>query len=511
MYSFIGEPFTGKLIYMDFLDPKAKRRRNIRLMIGYALTGILIVTASTILVFQAYGFDVDRKTGEVIQNGLVFVDSAPDDAAIYINGAVHKDRSNTRFTLPEGKYELVIKKDGYRDWKRTFDLHGGDVERLMYPLLILGNLEQQEIANIGGLPSFTTQSPDRRWVLNSKPGSVADFTEYDLNSVDRNTEKPRERTFTLPATLLNAAEGAHSLEQVEWSTDNKHVLIKHSFSGGFEFVVISRDAPETSLNVNQTLALNPSNVTLRDKKFDQWYLYTKDGGVLQSADAKKTITTILSGVGSFKSHDEDTLIYTQPVPNSPLQRVLIRQNNNTYLLREVGVGEAKLDIARYDDAWYVVVGSDADKKTYIYKNPLEVLDNNDDRRPAPVTILKHIGTLSWVSFSNNTRFIVAQSGQHLETYDAEHKQTYRYDVIEAFDPDTKLSWMDGHRMIVRSQKQVVIFDFDGSNAQKLVPALGGNAAFFDRDYTVLYTLNKSKSSADSYGLIRTDLRLEQDK
>lgn len=496
---------------MEFLDPSAKRRRNIRLMIGYTLTGILIATASTILVFQAYGFNVDRKTGEVIQNGLVFVDSAPDDAAIYINGAVHKDRSNTRFTLPEGKYDLVIKKDGYREWKRSFDLHGGDIERFTYPMLVLGNLEQQEISNIGNAPSFTTQSPDRRWVLSAKTPSVTEFTEYDLNTVDKNSEKPRERTFTLPTTLMNIAEGAHSLEKVEWSTDNKHVLVKHNFPGGFEFVVINRDAPETSLNINKILSLNPTSVTLRDKKFDQWYVFNKEGGVLQSADAKKNITAILRGVGEYKSHDDSTLIYTQPIVNSPLQRVLLQQNGNTYLLREIGIGDSKLDIARYDGAWYVVVGSDADKKTYVYKNPLEILDNDDDRKPAPVTILKHNGVLTWVSFSNNTRFITAQSGQHIETYDAEHKLTYRFDAVESFDADTKLAWMDGHRMIARSQKQVMIFDFDGSNPQKLVPALGGFSAFFDRDYTVLYTFNNSTDVANEFGFIRTDLRLEQDK
>lgn len=496
---------------MDFLDPEAKRRRGIRLMVGYVLTGILIITASIILVFQAYGFDVDRKTGEVIQNGLVFVDSAPDKAAIYINGRIHKDVTNTRFTLPEGKYDLTIKKDGYRDWHRTFNLRGGDIERFTYPMLILSNLEQQEIANLGAAPGFTTQSPDRRWVLVAKSGSITEFSEYDLNSIDKSNEKPKERSFTLPSALFKAAEGPHSLELVEWSTDNKHVLVKHVYNGGLEYAVISRDAPETSININQLLALHPTTVTLRDKKFDQWYVFTQEGGVLQTADAKKNIATQLTGIGVYKSHDDNTLVYILPVANSPSQRVMLRQNDKTYMLREIANGPAQLDIARYDDAWYVVIGSDADKKTYIYKNPVDVLDKNDELKPAPIAILKHSSPLTWVAFSNNTRFIVAQSGQHIETYDAEYKETFRYDIPEQFDTDTKLTWMDGHRIIARSQKQVMSFDFDGSNLQKYVPALGGNTAFFDRDYTVLYTFNTSGQTKDTYGFIRTDLRLEQDK
>ncbi len=84
---------------MDFLDPKAKRRHKIRLFIGYGLMAAVILSTSAILVFQAYGFDVDRKTGEVIHNGLVFVDSAPDNASVRFNGQEQKQKTNNRFKL----------------------------------------------------------------------------------------------------------------------------------------------------------------------------------------------------------------------------------------------------------------------------------------------------------------------------------------------------------------------------------------------------------------------------
>src|SRR5689334_19275883 len=121
---------------MDFLDPKARRRHTIRLYIGYGLMATLILIASAILVFQAYGFDLDRKTGEVIQNGLVFVDSAPDKANVFFNDELQKAKTNNRFALPSGDYTLKIQKDGYRDWHRTFSITGGAVERFSYPLLL---------------------------------------------------------------------------------------------------------------------------------------------------------------------------------------------------------------------------------------------------------------------------------------------------------------------------------------------------------------------------------------
>ncbi len=251
---------------------------------------------------------------------LVFADSAPDGASVYLNDAQYRDQTNTRAVLPEGHYDLLIRKDGYRDWRRSFELKGGAVERFTYPLLLPNNLEQQEVASYAQPPTFSTQSPDQHWLLFSKGASISEFTEYDTTNVSKD-EKLAERSVSFPSELFTTAEGAHSVELVEWSNDNKHVLVKHSFVGGFEFIVLNREAPATSININKLLAQAPTSVSLRDKKFDEWYLYNQTGGQLIFADTKKTITPLLNGVGTYKSHDTDTLVYSQPVVNSPNQRI----------------------------------------------------------------------------------------------------------------------------------------------------------------------------------------------
>lgn len=497
---------------MDFLDPIAKKRRAIRMMIGYVLMGILISIGTIILVFQTYGFYIDRKTGEVLQNGLVFVDSSPDKASIFLNGKQHQDRTNNRLTLLEGKYDLLIKKDGYRDWRRSFELLGGSVERFTYPLLLPTKLEQKEVAAYKSPPSFTSQSPDKRWLFVSQGASLGEFLEYDLNNVSKTSNKPAERVVTFPSELFAGGVGQRTIEPLEWSSDNKHLLIKHTLAGSApEFIVLNREAPEASTNINKHLKINPTSVSLRDKKFDQWYIYSQVGGLLQTADAKKNSTLVANNVGVFKSHDADTIIYSQALAGAKTQRIFIKQDKNTYPLRDVSLGMVALDIARYDHAWYLVLGSDGDKKAYIYKDPFAELSKKDGSKPAISAVLRTQGPLNWVAFSQNTRFIVAQSGQHIETYDAEYKDIYRYDIADKFDEATKLTWMDGHRLLGRSEGQIIIFDFDGANKQKLVPVLGGSSTFFDRDYKVLYSLNNSSANQGAFGLMRTDLRLDQDK
>lgn len=495
---------------MDFLDPRAKKQRTIRLFIGYALVSILIFTASTIIVFNAYGFDVDRKTGEVIQNGLVYIDSAPDGAAIYLNGELNKSRTNARMTLQEGKYDLVIRKDGYRDWNRNFEVKGGSVIRLTYPMLILNNLESKEAANYGqAQPVLSTESPDRRWLMVSKGASLREYFVYDFNTLNQDTDIPSQESVIFPENLFKAPDGKTALELVEWSTDNRHLLVKYTYGSGSEFLVLDREVPGSSININQLLGQNPTAVNLRDKKFDQWYIFDQSSGLLQTANTEKTITPALQSVTAYKTHDSTVIMYAQVQASQ--QNIYVRQGSQTFLLRSVAVGPVHLDIARYDGTWYAVVASDGDKKSYVYKDPFSTLAQSKTQKAVPVTVFRANSAFSSVKFSTNTRFILVQSGQHFGVYDAEKSESYNYDIVEPIDADTKVTWMDGHRILFRSNSDAYIVDFDGSNKQKLVKALPGDTVFFDRDYTVLYSVSTSLDLPNSVALIQTNLRAESDR
>ena len=76
---------------MDFLDPKKRARHTIIILTGYVLIGVAIIIATIVLLYQAYGFGLNRN-GSVIQNGLLFFSSQPAPADIYINGKLSKSQ-----------------------------------------------------------------------------------------------------------------------------------------------------------------------------------------------------------------------------------------------------------------------------------------------------------------------------------------------------------------------------------------------------------------------------------
>lgn len=496
---------------MDFLDPKKKRAHRTRLFIGYGLMAIAIAIASTILVFEAYGFDLDRKTGTVIQNGLLFIDAHPEPAQITLNGE-DKGQTDARLVIPDGQYTVGLKRDGYRQWQRTFRLEGSRIERLVYPFLFPEKLDSEDVQLYGSSPLFSTQSPDRKWVLVQRNGSTSTFDLFDLSK-----ELVNATELVIPPTLFtNNGVSTHTLELAEWSNDNRHVLLKHTFDGGFEFIMLDREEPSQSLNVNQVLGQSPAAITLRDKKFDELYLHSAPGGTLQLGNIRtRAVTPLLNGVLAYKTYStEEVLFVTAEGADAERVLVKIRAADKVYTLRELPAGDANylVDISKFDGSWYMLAGASSEKKAYVYKDPFDILNRTTgNRNPIPETVLKTDAVGQYVSFSANVRFMALQSGSEFAVYDAENDRLHRYDTKLKLAPNEKARWMDGHRLILNSEGKLKVIEFDGNNPQELIGLAGNPLPFFDRDYDRLFSLSPSVGVPGRTALVMSYMRISADR
>ncbi|HET7827603.1 MAG TPA: PEGA domain-containing protein, partial [Candidatus Saccharimonadales bacterium] len=114
---------------MDYLDPKHRRAYHLRLYLGYFLVAVVIGLATYIITAGLNGYGLNVKTGQIVQNGLLFVGSQPAGAEIFLNGQDQNTTSPSRLILPAGRYNLKLTKAGYRDWSRSFTLSEQSVGR----------------------------------------------------------------------------------------------------------------------------------------------------------------------------------------------------------------------------------------------------------------------------------------------------------------------------------------------------------------------------------------------
>ena len=488
---------------MDFLDPAKKRAHKIRLYVGYALMAVIVLITTLILLFASYGFDIDRKTGAIIQNGLIFLSAYPEPADIYLNGNLHKSQTDSRLTLPSGEYAIELRRNGYRSWKQTVNLEGGSIERLVYPVLFPEQPVVRDVQLYASPPGIVSASPDRRWLLVQQPGSLVAFDLFDIVN-----ETVPSSVVTLPADTLTASNLPRTLQPVEWSTDNRHLLMKHTYGDSFEFIMLDTRAPASSFNVNRHFNQNPTQVALRDKRFDRLYLFDEASGKLSNGDARsRAVGPLLERVLAFKPHGDDQLLYiTDKSAPAGQVNVNILDGIQSYTIRHIlAQGPYLLDMARFDGRWYVTMASTKDNRVFIYRDPFDQLRGNRFEAVLPLTAFK-MDNPAIVAFSDNARFLTAQSGNSVAVHDFETGRRFNFQTPAPLQAGLPAKWMDGHRLTGISGGNIVVFDFNGTNHQVLSPS--SHTAFFNRDYTSLFTIAPSKTAPGRSALQQTELKIK---
>lgn len=486
---------------MDFLDPRARRAHRRRLKLGYALMSVVIALGTMLVLYLAYGYDIDRKTGTLIQNGIVFVDSKPQGGRVFINGVQQNSRTDTRLVLPAGVYTIRIERDNYRHWERTFSLEGGEIERLVYPFLIPNQFDTTDIAQYDITPALATQSPDRRWLIVQRPGQTYQFDVFDLQNPGRDPA-----SLTVPPGILSVPGAEATLAFVEWSTDNRHVLFRRDYNETFEFLMLDRENPSESINVNTLLGIKPVEISLKNKRPDQFYFLDAVPGTLRVADSRnRTISApILREVIDYNTYGDDLVLFvTVEDTDEGKADFRILENNDVYTLKTVNQSDHYvLELSRFDGRYYYVTGTRGDNITYVYQNPLDVLKSDPAAHPTVFAAMR-LDRPEFVSFSANTQFIGLQSGRHFLVIDLEDRNQYRTELQLSIPTSQKAEWMDGHRFIYTVNQQSYIMDFDGSNQQTLVTSRLMPGPFFDRDYDNVFTFEESKADGGKKALTRT--------
>jgi hypothetical protein len=479
------------------------------LLIGYVLIAAAITIGTIILLYQAYGFGVN-KNGTVTQNGLVYFSSQPNPANVYLNSKLAKIKTNSRIFLPEGIYQVRISRTGYRSWQRPIEVDGGSVEHFDYPFLFPTTLTSTKLAPYASAPQLATQSPDQRWLIVLAAGN-SNFDLYDL----KNPTKVAS-SLSLPSSLVSTATTSQSWQVVAWADDNQHVLLSHTYDGKIEYILLDRNDPAASLNLTQTLNLDATTtLTLDNRKYDQYYAFDSATKTLDSVSLKDTTPTpVETEVLAFQPYSDNTILYVTDtgaptgkvdvkfdVIGAPATTIRTLTANTTYLL----------NLTKYSGTMYVAAGAVSEGKVYIYKDPVSQLANKKSPIAVPAQVLR-VSNPTWLQFSSNAQFIAAEGSSGFGVYDIESQHGYTYNPSAPLDsPQLHAMWMDGDRLTYVSGGKQIVLDYDGTNQQTLIAANPSFVPFFSSSYTFVYTLSPTSLGSPQTNLLQTSLLTKADQ
>jgi hypothetical protein len=498
---------------MEFLTPEEKRWRTVRFITGYILIAIAILLATFIAALLVQGYQITNRNS-IVQNGLVNVASQPVSAEVLLNGQ-KVDNTPSRLDINEGTYELRLQANNYRSWQKSFNLPGGSVRYFVYPKLIPNNISLSEMTTFEKTPLWASSSPDRHWVVSKQPtDNSVSFSVFDTTKASSTNETGRTQQISIPQTTLVGTAGAYgNVEPVEWSDDNRHLLLLQTLPTGEKaYIVLDREKPENSQNITKLFGLSASqSVALRDKKFNKFYILAKDTGQLTSRDSKdlNVNENIAESVVSYKSYGNDIVAYvTYQNALETEAKVVVKENQkNIYYLQSIKRnpdGRYLIDMAKYDGDWFYAVSSPVENRVRLFINPLSSNSPGSSLQIKPKLSIP-IESPKFISFSDNARFIMAQNANNFAVYDGELKTTYRYSLVNKIAETQEVKWMDGHRLKFVDSFKGYIVEFDGTNQQELITSLPNNSfnMFFDRDYEFVfaYQSDAAKNSLQAGSLV----------
>lgn len=483
---------------MDFLDPIAKKKKTRRLFFGYGLVTILISLATYVMVATAVGYEVFDLSDNVVQNGLLFVESKPVSASITVNGKLEDNDTSSKLALNEGDYVITLNRSGYSSWTKNISLEGGKVRFVKYPRLFPTTLKQTKLADLPANIGFTTQSPDFRWLVIQKNADIPAIDIFDL----QNADDPAP-SVVFPASILTTHSGSYgSFEVVSWADDNRHFLLLQKLADGQQnYLLIDRENLDLSVNLSTAFGVSPTKVSLVNNKSDKFYMYFATGGLLRIADlnTQSIGEPILDQVLAYQSSGENLILYAT-TKDAGVGKVAIKISNNgtSYTMSEVlfdGGNKYLLEFDNFEGSWYYAVGSGASDRVQIYRNPLNFIAAENPIPPALLISLK-AGVPESISFSPKVRrFVMVRSGQSIAVYDAEEAKSYRYGLPFTVDASARLTWADTFLLQTVSGGKLQLLEFDGQNMREMLSVRGVVPGYFNKDFKNLYSITPTTTGS----------------
>ncbi len=452
----------------------------------YSFMTLCVVTIVSILVLVILGYSFNRQDGKLEQGGLLQFASRPTGAAVWINEDPHSSRTNTKAAVVAGNYNIRFERDGYRTWRKSIAITPGQIGWLSYARLIPEELTPQPLREFESLAGALT-SPQRNWMLLQLTGNQPVFEVVNLqgDAVRYSTLSLPEESYTTPVT---AAPQQFHIEA--WSYDEAAILLRHSYDDKQEWIVLYRNAPERSVNINALFAVAPNHVEFAGKGNRLLFVQADDVVRRVNLDDQTLSRPLASEVASFSGYDDKMIAYVS-LPKDDKRTVgygtidLVDQQ----ILSTYPADDKPLHVAmsEYFNRRYVSVVHD--DMLMIERGRLPQGDNKGDMRHfAQVKIAE--GT-SRLSASTKGRFVAMDMPGGYAMYDLELKKYDKTAWTYSSDSPRPLRWLDDYIVWSDNGGQLRIYDFDGANQYTLMPVVEGFAAAVSPNDKFIYGVTAS--------------------
>lgn len=470
------------------MNKKRSRRQQIAIRsFTYGVMTLAALIGVVVCFAYAMGYRFNFKDGQFTQIALLQFNSFPGGATVDVNGEQLSTRTATRLNVKSGENQVNMFKDGYRTWRKTVTLKPSEVLWLDYARLIPNSITTDTIRNFTSV-SEIAGSPDRNWLLIRTSDNARNLTgcaegvacdasnpEYynapfvmELASVsDPNNVKFSEILIDASKVTAPTADQSEKFTIVEWDKGSRYILIKHAVGETTEYLVVDRQNPTVTKNLNKDFGMTVGDPHFFDNSGQVFFALV--GTDIRKFDyGNSTVSSpLVTNVQSYRLDEKDSsfsYVTVKNENNQVVQNVGIYANGKATSIKTYNEKKSTLSLlANFDGKDYLAIARDGVMD--IYPDPLR---SNNDSYKETITLNSSNG-INWLDSSPQDRFIIAGKGENIINYDLDTDSSY---TLSVKDLSSAPQWLDEWH-IVNTYDGIDFMEFDGKNLEDIVSGRSG--------------------------------------
>jgi len=268
----------------------------------------LFIVIVPLITLYAAGYSYNFKRNKIEKTGILYIESKPKDALIYING---KYQANTpkRFSrlLPD-IYQVNVEKNGYYPWQKKLEVKSNSTTFSKNIVLFKKNLP---INITEGQINVLSVSPNReKMVYSLLKENIEELRLRNLkNQLDLSIEKLNSRNYD-------------QLEPIEWSPDQNKILLKETIGDFNKYLIVDTE----TLKAKELFDITRLNFTkVSWDTLNDTYLYGLRNAILYQIDLanSSTETLISANIEDFQVKRDEIYYITRVINESFLNKSIL--------------------------------------------------------------------------------------------------------------------------------------------------------------------------------------------
>ncbi len=453
------------------------------------MTLIVLLTVSFITFFML-GFRFDADKGNLEQYAFLQFNSSPSGATVVIDGVDVGTKTPNKKSVPAGKYQVEMWRDGYETWQKSVDIKSGAITWLNYALLVPKKLTVEPVADYESVYS-SLASPKGEAMIIEKRSDTPTFNLVDLGS---DTIKTTILTISTNLYSESTTVGVvHTFDIDKWDDEGRYVLIRHKYNDLTEWLVLDTQNVDLTRNINRLFNVVITNVVFSGTSGSIFYALDANNIRKLDLDAVTISVPLVSNVTNFEIYNKSKMItYVGGGQIGTNQRVvgLYREGDDkSSIIRTVTSSpETNLRIAttRYFNANYVAI-LDGTKVDILSGSYPDTTNNNSSMKI--IATFQTVNGIERLLFSPTGAYVFVQSGAYFASYDLEY-QKFMASTIKGSGPILPLKWLNENYIWSGRDGKLTIREFDGSNVHIINPVLADQDATITSNGRYIYSFNK---------------------